>query len=640
MLGVRHHDIQDVGGLGGQHALDRRHNLGFLRDVFAGHLEGFAHFDVVGVDVPWCIKLAEEGMGAVGLVFQILPLHDHAEMLIVQNDALDGNALGHRSGEFLNVHQYGAVAVDIHDLKIGEGDFAPERGWQAVSHGSKAQAADKTPGFVEVIILGGPHLVLTHAGGHDDVAFAHFVKFLNHELGSNRIGVIFVGVGAVFFPLGDLFQPFGALRELPGIALVARHFQHLVEAFEGLFDVGLDGEFDVLVLVNFCVVDVYMDDRAMLAELLHLAGHAVIEADAEGEQEISFIGRVVGGHGSVHAQPFQREWMRFWEGTHAHQRRCHRNVGAFGEFEQFLMGFARNDPAAAVQYRTLSLLDQPDGLIHRHFVQFKIGLVPAKLDRVRINRLAPGLLDVFRHVNNHRPGPTRLRDVKGLFDDARNVVGIRHQIAVLDDRQGHSKKVRFLKGTPSDHERGHLTGDHHQRRGVQIGIGNRRHNVCRPRSGGPHAHACSSGYPGIPFRCKSTALLMAGQNGANLLRSGQGLVDRHRCPARIGENRIDPLALHAAHKDFSPRHHLSAIRRGGGVFWGSGSFGGHGLNFGNFGKGKRSFPGKRTDTLNAPWESANEFPAGTFGSFGMRRIEDNHWTITRKTRMSSQAARF
>ena len=108
------------------------------------------------------------------------------------------------------------------------------------------------------------------------------------------------------------------LKPLFAYSGCAGHFQQLIEAFEGLLDVGLDGEFDVFVFINFRVVDVDVDDGAVLAEFLHLAGHAVVEADAEGQQEIGLVSRVVGCDGAVHAQPFQRQRMGFRKGTHTH----------------------------------------------------------------------------------------------------------------------------------------------------------------------------------------------------------------------------------------------------------------------------------------------------------------------------------
>jgi hypothetical protein len=47
---------------------------------------------------------------------------------------------------------------------------------------------------------------------------------------------------------------------------------------------------------------------------------------------------------------------------------------------------------------------------------------------------------------------------------------------------------------------------------------------------------------------------MARQDGADLLRARQRLVDFHARPARVGEDRIHAFAFEAGHEDFAARH--------------------------------------------------------------------------------------
>ena len=46
-----------------------------------------------------------------------------------------------------------------------------------------------------------------------------------------------------------------------------------------------------------------------LAELLHLAGHAVVEPHAQGEQQVGFVDGVVGIDAAVHAEHVERQRM-------------------------------------------------------------------------------------------------------------------------------------------------------------------------------------------------------------------------------------------------------------------------------------------------------------------------------------------
>jgi hypothetical protein len=50
------------------------------------------------------------------------------------------------------------------------------------------------------------------------------------------------------------------------------------------------------------------------------AGHAIVEARADGNQEIAVVDRIVRERGAVHAQHAQGERVRGVEGADAHQR--------------------------------------------------------------------------------------------------------------------------------------------------------------------------------------------------------------------------------------------------------------------------------------------------------------------------------
>ena len=60
-------------------------------------------------------------MAAVAFVEAIFPLHDHAEMLVVQDQRFGGDLLDVRGGEFLHVHEERAVAIDVDDLLVRAG---------------------------------------------------------------------------------------------------------------------------------------------------------------------------------------------------------------------------------------------------------------------------------------------------------------------------------------------------------------------------------------------------------------------------------------------------------------------------------------------------------------------------------------
>src|SRR5258708_24778075 len=79
--------------------------------------------------------------------------------------------------------------------------------------------------------------------------------------------------------------------------------------------------------------------------------------------------------------------------------------------------------------------------------------------------------------------------------------------------------------------------------------------VRRPRAGGRPATPGAAGGPTITFRGKSPALLVARQDGANLFRPGQSLMDFHAGPAWVGENSIDTFTFKTSHEDLASGHH-------------------------------------------------------------------------------------
>ena len=58
---------------------------------------------------------AEVGVAAIALEEAVLPLHHHAQVLVVQQQHLDRQLLGEAAGQLLHVHQETAVAVDVDD---------------------------------------------------------------------------------------------------------------------------------------------------------------------------------------------------------------------------------------------------------------------------------------------------------------------------------------------------------------------------------------------------------------------------------------------------------------------------------------------------------------------------------------------
>ena len=260
----------------------------------------------------------------------------------------------------------------------------------------------------------------------------------------------------------------------------------------------------------------------------------------------------------MHAQPAQRERMSFRKTADAHERRGDGNVGGFGKLLEFRRRAAGDDAATAINHRPFGLLDEADDLVQREIVRFDVGLGVTgqaffDFGERRPDRLGFGLLNVFRKINHHRAGATGLRDVKGFFHNARNVVDVRDEIAVLHDRQRDADDVGLLKRAAPDHRLRHLAGDGDERAGIHVGVGDGGDEIRRAGAAGAHAHAGLAGDARITFGGKRATLFVARKNGADL-RVRERLVNFHARAAGIGEDDFNAFAFEGFDKDVAAPH--------------------------------------------------------------------------------------
>ena len=160
------------------------------------------------------VDRAEVGVGPVARVEPVLPLDDHAEVLVVQHDHLDRQVLAVDRGQLLDVHQEAAVAVDVDDQGVGEGGLGPHRGGQAEAHRAEAAGGDPGPRPLELGPLGGPHLVLADAGGHDELALGQLRELVDDVLGQDHVVALVVGHRVGGAPLVDLLVPVAPVARL------------------------------------------------------------------------------------------------------------------------------------------------------------------------------------------------------------------------------------------------------------------------------------------------------------------------------------------------------------------------------------------------------------------------------------------
>ena len=100
-------------------------------------------------------------------------------------------------------------------------------------------------------------------------------------------------------------------------------------------------------------VDVDVDDLGLGREAVDLAGDAVVEAGAEGDEQVAALHRRHGGGVAVHARHAQRQRVVVGEGAACHQRGDDVDAGQLGELAHLLGGAGLEHAAADVEHRAL-----------------------------------------------------------------------------------------------------------------------------------------------------------------------------------------------------------------------------------------------------------------------------------------------
>ena len=268
-------EVDDAGLLLSEHALEGLGDGGFLLHSDADGAHGVGDGRIVGV-----LKIAARVAPAIE---QLLPLADHAHVAVVYQADLDRQFMLHGGRQFGQRHVEAVIAVDVDDGGVRLGDLSADGGRQAKAHRTQPAGGDELAGPGEFVELGGPHLVLPHAGGDDGVVVRLSAQFLDDLLRLDLVGVAVVAEGEFLLPLGDFSKPLLALAML----------DLLCQRAEDMLGVADDGNIDVDVLGDAGRVDVDMNDLGVGCERGQLAGDAVVEAGPDGDEVIILLSGMV-----------------------------------------------------------------------------------------------------------------------------------------------------------------------------------------------------------------------------------------------------------------------------------------------------------------------------------------------------------
>ena len=174
-------------------------------------------------------------------------------------------------------------------------------------------------------------------------------------------------------------------------------------------------------------VDVDVDDLGVGGEGVDAAGDAVVEAGAEGDQQVALLHRRGGGGGAVHAGHAEVERVVVGEHATRHQRGDDVDPGEVDQLAQRLGGARLEHAAADVEHRPLGLEDQLGRLLdHPRVTLGGRAVAGQRVGDLFVGRPVPRhlvLQHVLRDVDQRRPGAARGGDVERLTDRHRDVVG-------------------------------------------------------------------------------------------------------------------------------------------------------------------------------------------------------------------------
>ena len=162
-------------------------------------------------------------------------------------------------------------------------------------------------------------------------------------------------------------------------------------------------------------------------------------------------------------------------------------------------------------------------------------------------------LNILGQIDEHRAGTAGGGNVERLTHHAGNVGGVGDEVVVLGDTTADLDNRRLLEGIGANHAGSHLSCQGDEGNAIHLGVGDGRHQIQGTGSAGGHAHPRPPGGAGIALGCKSPPLLVARQDRADpILVAGEGLMQRHAGPARIGKDHIHAMGNQRFHYNVGP----------------------------------------------------------------------------------------
>ena len=180
-----------------------------------------------------------------------------------------------------------------------------------------------------------------------------------------------------------------------------------------------------------------------------------------------------------------------------------------------------------------------------------IGLV---LDVFRPDIPPLGKLHVLRDINHNGAGPPVGRHIKGLMQNARQVIDVLHQPVVLGAGTGDANCVAFLERVIANQMGWHLPRQADHRDRIKQSVGEAGDRVGGAGAGGHQHNAAFAGGARITFGRMGGPLLMAHQYVLYLVLLENLVVNgKYRTPG-IAKYMFHPVIGQSLQHDLGTRH--------------------------------------------------------------------------------------
>ena len=463
--------------------------LGDRKALYARRPRPRGEVRVVGLAVG---SRVETGSVLAALEVRVLQVADRPPGEVVPHHPHRRDIVFDRSAQHVRHHGESAVAADRYARAVGRGELGAEDRARAETH------ARETPGVqhglrpARLPELHEPVVVDAGVERDDRVVRQHGAAVGHDALGPDRRRMdIEVRRHELFpfrAPARDFGVPFGELRgavDLPA----SRFAQHLLDESARI---GQYPQVRRVVAADLGVVHVDMDEfgsRDVPRVARHpRGGGAIVEASADGDDQVAITARLVGLVGPVAADEAQRQHVPHVEAPHAVRRTDDRDAVLGREFGEFLARLGQRHPVPDEDHRAargLQHVDHRPDIIGRSAAAALGEAVPRRLER----NFGLFLKQVVRHVEVDRAGPSAGHRGDGLAQRVGQHVDARRLEAVLHHWPDHIREIRlvvavdFLERAAVELRSRHVGGDREQRGRISLCHGQRHDEVGRARPG-------------------------------------------------------------------------------------------------------------------------------------------------------------